>query len=186
MIQAMCIEKQKCSMTHDRRDSGTRWGPAAGVCVQESTRKQARMRFRAVWISRKSAERLKRPWLFHDSVPGHKFPAPLRSILRMFRKDARSRILADAAGIESWIPKGMCSGPVVYSIFGRVPSAQSHCCSADVCSLLTGGQREKLNDYRLRVPCVDIVFNQKQENVLCKLSCFERARRDLPGNLEPC
>lgn len=62
---------------------------------------------------------------FHDSVPGHKSPASLRTILRVFRKDARSRILADAAGIASWIPKGMCSGPIVCSIFGRVPSAQS-------------------------------------------------------------
>ena len=82
------------------------------------------MRFRAVWISRKSAERLKAV-AFHDSVPRHKSPASLRTILKMFRKDARSRILADAAGIESWISKGMCSWPVVCSIFGRVPSAQS-------------------------------------------------------------
>ena len=143
------------------------------------------MRFRAVWISRKSAERLKAV-AFHDSVPGHKSPASLRTILRVFRKDARSRILADAAGIESWIPKGMCSWPVVCSIFGRVPSAQSLLLCRCVLAADRRTETKNLNDYRLRVPNVDAVFNQKQENVLCKLSCFERARCGLSGNLEPC
>ena len=143
------------------------------------------MRFRAVWISRKSAERLKAV-AFHDSVPGHKSPASLRTILRVFRKDARSRILADAAGIASWIPKGMCSGPIVCSIFGRVPSAQSLLLCRCVLAADRRTETKNLNDYRLRVPNVDAVFNQKQENVLCKLSCFERARCGLSGNLEPC
>lgn len=113
---------------------------------------------------------------FHDSVPGHKSPASLRTILRVFRKDALRGYLQTRQALGSWIPKGMCNGPVVCSIFGCVPSAQLHCCSADVSPLLTGGQRQKLNEYRLRVPYVDVVLIKKQENVLCKLSCLERAK----------
>ena len=115
---------------------------------------------------------------FHDSVPGHKSPASLRTILRIFRIKRRvARILTDVAGIEILDSQRDVQRVCRLFYFGRVPSAQSHCCSA-ACRCKPCADRWAEPEHRLRVPNVDGVFNQKQENVLCKLSCFEQARCD--------
>ena len=108
---------------------------------------------------------------FHDSVPGHKSPASLRTILRMFRKDALRGYLQTWQALKSWIPKGMCSGSVVCSILGAC-QAHNHIAAllpADVSPVLTGGQSQGTG-FAFQMSTVFLIKNKKMFCASCHVS----------------